>query len=282
MTARLGYVEKEVDGTLLWVREDYNQAALLERLDFERLQNDPEAQKLPTARGTSVFRLRTERGDLFVKFFHPIHWRHRMKAPFLKTKARWAWENAQLLLREGFQTPPVVITGERRVFRCVRKAFFVTEAVDAVSLKSILKGSLDAWLSDRGMTRKFFFLRLGRSIGSLHGKGIYHGDLHSGNLWLSDSQRGGDFGLYFLDNEGARHFQTSLPKSRRLHDLRDLNDLRLESITAKDRGYFFRGYLEENPHLRPIRKPFIDALRRLSVQRHEKSGFPPRGVAYLS
>lgn len=280
MKARLGYIEKEINGTLLWVREDYDQAGLLERLDFERLQSDSDAQKLPTGRGTSVFRLRTEGKDLFVKFFHPVHWRYRMKAPFLKTKAKWAWENAQLLLREGFQTPPVVIAGERRVFRFVQKAFFVTEAVDAVSLKTILKGSLDAWLSERGMTRKFFFLQLGRLIGSLHAKGIYHGDLHSGNLWISDSSRGEDFGLYFLDNEGARHFRSSLPKSRRLHDLRDLNDLRLVSITAKDRGYFFRGYLEENSHLRPVRKPFIDALRRLSVLRHGKSEFPAQGVAF--
>ena len=268
MQPDLKYVEKEIDGTHLWVREDYDSVGLLRRLDLRRLQNDPAAERVPTARGTSVFRLRGESKDLFVKFFLYNHWRHLLKAPFLKTKARLAWENAQMLLQAGFQTPSVVIIGEKRVFGFVQKAFFVTEAVEAVSLKAFLKNAFEESLSGSGISRGLFFTRLGRLIGSLHAKGIYHGDLHPGNLWLLGPPVEADFNLYFLDNEGVRRFQ-SLPESRRLHDLRDLNDLRFASVKTKDRAYFFKAYLEENPRLFPTRKSFINALQKISLRRHK-------------
>ncbi|WDT81049.1 MAG: hypothetical protein MPW14_04505 [Candidatus Manganitrophus sp.] len=172
----------------------------------------------------------------------------------------------------------MVIVGEKRSFGFVQKSFFVTEGVDAVSLKMFLKGPFDVSLESLGVSRRDFFTRLGRLIGSLHAKGIYHGDLHLGNLLLWGPTSNAKWGFYFLDNEGARRFQ-SLSSSRRLHDLRDLNDLRLGSISSRDRAYFFKAYLEENPGLFPIRKTLVASLQRASLQRQRK--LPGRNVAFL-
>lgn len=278
MRSGLTYVEKKSDGTRLWVREDYDRIELLERLDLQRLERDPSAERVPTAPGTAVFRLHGGERDLFIKFFLYNRWRHLLKSPFLKAKAKFAWENAEMLLEEGFQTPPVVIVGEKRSFGFVQKSFFVTEGVEAVSLKMFLKGPFDVSLGSLGVSKRVFFTRLGRLIGSLHAKGIYHGDLHLGNLLLWGPSSNAKWGFYFLDNEGARRFQ-SLPNSRRLHDLRDLNDLRLGSISSRDRAHFFKAYLGENPGLFPIRRALVASLQRASLQRQRKlSG---RNVAFL-
>lgn len=278
MRSGLTYVEKKSDGTRLWVREDYDRIELIERLDLQRLQRDPAAKRVPTAPGTAVFRFHGGERDLFIKFFLYNRWRHLLKSPFLKAKAKFAWENAEMLLEEGFQTPSVVIVGEKRSFGFVQKSFFVTEGVEAVSLKMFLKGPFDVSLESLGVSRRDFFTRLGHLIGSLHAKGIYHGDLHLGNLLIWGPSSNAKWGFYFLDNEGARRFQ-SLPNSRRLHDLRDLNDLRLGSISSRDRAYFFKAYLKENPGLFPIRRTLVASLQRASLQRQRK--LPGRNVAFL-
>lgn len=264
-----GYIERDLDGTHLWIREDYHREELLHRIGPEALLKDADAIKIQTGRLTAVFRLRWEEKELFVKFFLYKHWRHVVKAPFLKTKGRLAWENAGMLLREGFRTPPVILVGEKRAFGFVQKSFFVTEAVEAVSLRSFLKESFKDSLLKLSISRVNFFYRLGRVIGSLHAKGIYHGDLNLGNLWITASSGNGLFDLYFLDNEGARSFRP-LPNSRRLHDLRDLNDIRFEAISLKDRLWFLRAYLNENPDLRPHKKRFVRELLEASFRRHKR------------
>jgi len=269
MQAYPGYIERDLKGTHLWVREDYHREELLRRIDLEALPNDVAATKIQTGRLTSVFKLRWEGRDLFIKFFLYNHWRHVLKAPFLKTKGRLAWENAGMLLREGFRTPPVVIIGEKRLFGFVQKSFFVTEAIEAVSLRSFFRDSFEEFLLKRSVSRRDFFYRLGRVIGSLHAKGIYHGDLNLGNLWVSASSRSGVFDLYFLDNEGARVFR-SLPKSSRLHDLRDINDVNLKAVTLKDRLRFLRAYLKENPILYPQKRRFVQELTEASFRRHKR------------
>lgn len=264
-----GYIERELNGTHLWIREDYHREDLLHRIDLEGLLKNAAAVKIQTGRLTSVFKLHWEGRDLFIKFFLYKHWRHVLKAPFLKTKGRLAWENAGMLLREGFQTPSVVMVGEKRLFGFVQKSFFVTEAIEAVSLRSFFKESFEEFLLRRSISRRDFFNRLGQLIGSLHAKGIYHGDLNLGNLWVAASSGKGLFDLYFLDNEGARAFQ-SLPKSSRLHDLRDLNDVNLKAVTLKDRLCFLRAYLKENPSLQPQKKRFVRELIEASFRRHKR------------
>lgn len=269
MRAYPRYIERDLNGTHLWIREDYDREKLLHRIGLEDLLNDAAATKISTGRLTAVFKLRWGERDLFIKFFLYKHWRHVLKAPFLKTKGQLAWENAGMLLREGFQTPPVILVGEKRAFGFVEKSFFVTEAVEAISLRSFLKESFGESLLKLSISRRSFFHRLGQVIGSLHAKGIYHGDLNLGNLWMTASPGRGLFDLYFLDNEGARSFR-SLPKSRRLHDLRDLNDIHLETLTLKDRFCFLRAYLKENPSLRSHKKRFVQELLEASFRRHKR------------
>jgi tRNA A-37 threonylcarbamoyl transferase component Bud32 len=269
MRADPGFVERDLHGTHLWIREDYHREELLRRIDLETLPKDAAAVKIQTGRLTSVFKLHWEGRDLFIKFFLYKHWRHVLKAPFLKTRGRLAWENAGMLLREGFQTPPVIMVGEKRVLGFVQKSFFVTEAIEAVSLRSFFKESFEEFLLKRTISRRDFFYQLGRVIGSLHAKGVYHGDLNLGNLWVAASSGCGLFDLYFLDNEGARPFR-SLPKSWRLHDLRDLNDVHLKTVTLKDRLCFLRAYLKENPSLHLQKKRFVQDLIEASFRRHKR------------
>lgn len=269
MQAHPRYIERDINGIHLWIRADYHREDLLDRISLEALPGDAAATKIRTGRLTSVFRLHWEGRELFIKFFLYKHWRHVLKAPFLKTKGRLAWENAGMLLKEGFQTPPVVIVGEKRALGFVQKSFFVTEGIEGVSLRSFLKESFKESLLKLSISRRNFFNRLGQVIGSLHAKGIYHGDLNLGNLWIAASAQEGLFDLYFLDNEGARSFRL-LPKTRRLHDLRDLNDINFEAITLKDRLRFLRAYLKENPALRSHKKRFIQELLEASFRRHKR------------
>lgn len=220
---------------------------------------------IPSTSMTSVFKYSGECGRLYVKYFLYNRWRHFLKSPVRKSKGLLAWEAYQLFQQHGFSTPSILSFGDKRNAGFIDWSVIVSEDMGCKKLKEILNSGWDVFKYNR----KEFILQFGRTIGLLHGNGIYHGDLNLANILIDFSKWPTTSTFVFLDNEGYKKFD-NLPLRWRIHDLRDLNNLRLKAISLKDRLRFLSAYLRENPELKGNRKALIDKIGIESKKRYRQ------------
>ena len=165
-----------------------------------------------------------------------------IKSIFRRSRARRAFEAALMLAQNGFDTPAVVAMGEcRNGF--FRKSFLATFAVEnskaiyqliPENSKILDKEQLRGW---RQLIRAF-----GRTVGRMHAKGIFHGDLRLGNILAR--QEGNFWRFFLLDNERTRKFDR-LPFGLRVKNLVQVNMVRKGNLSNTDRMRFFREYCAE-------------------------------------
>jgi tRNA A-37 threonylcarbamoyl transferase component Bud32 len=149
-----------------------------------------------------------------------------------------------MLAKNGFDTPEVVAVGECRSGFFHTKSFLATFAVEdsKTIYEFILENSrildkehLRSW---RQLIRAF-----GRTVGRMHAKGIFHGDLRLGNVLARREESFWRF--FFLDNERTKKFDR-LPFELRVKNLVQVNMVRKGNLSNTDRMRFFREYCAEN------------------------------------
>jgi tRNA A-37 threonylcarbamoyl transferase component Bud32 len=103
----------------------------------------------------------------------------------------------------------------------------------------------------------------GKTIGQMHNKGIFHGDLRLGNVLVQQKEKGMRF--FFLDNERTKKFQR-LPARLRLKNLVQINMFQ-ENIINADRMRFFRKYCAQNSLTKKTEKDLAKHVLKKTEQR---------------
>jgi serine/threonine protein kinase len=147
------------------------------------------------------------------------------KSLFLPTRAKRAFKAGQMLIENGFLTPPMVA--------CGRKFLMTMEITNSTQLFKLL-ATLPA------EKKKKMIEQFAQTIGKMHNKGIFHGDLRLGNILVKENE---NFEFYFLDNERTKKFN-SLPWKLRIKNLVQINIDR-NNVDENDRKLFFDVYLAQ-------------------------------------
>jgi len=156
-----------------------------------------------------------------------------LKNHLLPCRAERAFKAGLMLERNGFLTPLIVAVGKKVCMGFISRNFLITSEIkDIVSLPELLNENIPQ--------RHQLIEQFGRTVGIMHSKNIFHGDLRLGNVLVKSA--GGKFDFIFLDNERTRKFW-KLPDRRRLKNLVQINMLR-DNISNADRMRFFREYLK--------------------------------------
>jgi len=211
----------------------------------------------------------TDSAPVFIKFFNSRGLKDRL--PFKKTRACRALEGGIILLQNDFLTPSVIAYGLVLRGLKVLENFMITRWIEGgQDTYCYLKTFFDPPVSGDVLKKKRNFIEaLGRLIGRMHRKGIYHGDLRPGNILIENLNE--DFHFYFIDNEKTEYFSQGIPYRLREKNLIQLNMLVKPQITFTDRLRFFRAYLLENPAMASAGKDVMLNVMKKTKKRLSKT-----------
>jgi len=148
------------------------------------------------------------------------------KALIFSTRAQKAFNAGQMLQQNGFLTPPAVA--------CGRKFLMTLEVKDSTPLYQLL-------VKLSSSEKQKMLEQFGQTVGRMHNKGIFHGDLRLGNVLVKKNNDKYDF--IFLDNERTKKFSI-LPWRLRVKNLVQAFMIR-ENLTDNDKSLFLTSYLAQ-------------------------------------
>ncbi len=204
-----------------------------------------------------------EKGLCVKQFRYPRFW-DGLKERFRKSKGLKAWIGANsLLAREIPSVTPLALV-ERWGWTGLRESFFLMEAGTGREIDRYLSAEIKDF-----NVRRCFIRSFGRWLAELHKLNLFHLDMKTCNIMVSQNGEGWKF--YLLDLEdllsdkrvGARAF---------FRNLLQLNTSTPEKITRTDRLRFFKEYMKSNPLVKEP-KIFLSRLARKSRE---------RGLVYVS
>ena len=163
----------------------------------------------------------------------------------LAGRARRAFKAAGMLVENGFDTPVIIAIGQFQSSFFNKEDFLVTlEVQNAKQIYQLISESPGSSTDEQLRGKRKLIREFGQTIGAMHARGIFHGDLRLGNVLAK--KENGNWRFFFLDNERTRKFRR-LPARLRLKNLVQVNMFRSDAITNTDRMRFFTDYLAENP-----------------------------------
>jgi hypothetical protein len=198
------------------------------------------------------------------QFCYPHFW-GRMKEYFRRSKGLRAWTAANGLRARGIPTLKPLALVERKDWAGLRESFLFMEALanDLEMDRYVLKGF-------EGLKRKRFFIKtFARWLDGLHRMGVYHKDMKTCNILVSEKGEAWDFHL--LDFEDIR-MDEKVNRKKLFRNFLQLNTSTPQVMTKVDRFRFFREYLRLNPIVID-KKAFLRGLMDESRQ---------RGLVYVS
>lgn len=130
-------------------------------------------------------------GDLFIKRYKIRGFKEELKYLVFPSKAQREWKMARLALHRGIPTPCPLAMAERRRWRVLRDALFISQAISP-------SAPLIEVLHEKGYEDRVF--RAALLIKQIHEAGFFHQDLHAGNILVSST----DEELYLIDLHRSR------------------------------------------------------------------------------
>jgi len=184
------------------------------------------------------------------------------------SRAKRAFKASLMLAENGFDVPTIIAMGECRFSFFNTRNFFVTSQVeDAKDIYHYFAETLGNLTKEQLRYKRELIRALGRTIGRMHAKAIFHGDLRLGNvLAMQENNR---WRFLFLDNERTKRFRR-LPFQLQLKNLVQVNMIPRHMITNTDRMRFFKEYWAENPSVKKQKKALIKKVLRKTNQRLSK------------
>lgn len=189
--------------------------------------------KLASSKFANVFKFnllfKSRVHSLILKQYLARKWSDVLMSGIGCGRAKRAFKAGLMLQKNGFLTPPIAAAGKKG-----SKDFIITaEIKNSVPLYKILES--------KDPQRRSVIEQFAQTVGQMHAKNIFHGDLRLGNVLVKSTDSKFDF--YFLDNERTKKFR-KLPHKLRLKNLVQINMLRT-GISDADRMRFFKEYLKQ-------------------------------------
>ena len=153
-----------------------------------------------------------------------------------------------MLEKNGLEAPVVVAMGECKSSFLDRENFLATiEVEDAKQIYQFIPDNPENLAKEHLRDKRELIRAFGRTVGRMHARGIFHGDLKLVNVLARQEKNGWRF--FFIDNERTKKFYI-LPPWLRLKNLVQVNMPPRETISSTDQMRFFKAYMSENPKIR--------------------------------
>ncbi|MDD5327812.1 MAG: lipopolysaccharide kinase InaA family protein [Phycisphaerae bacterium] len=179
-------------------------------------------------------------------------------------RAERTFKAAEMLAENGFDAPVIIAMAKSNTTNLM----VTLEVENAKQIYQLISEGQLKTADKRELIRAF-----GRTVGRMHARGIFHGDLRLGNILARrDKDR---WRFFFLDNERTRKFYR-LPARLRRKNLVQVNMIPPAVISNTDRVRFFREYWAQNKIAETkktalIKKVLKKTRRRLDEKRNSKS-----------
>ena len=281
ISSRKSSHEKLPDG---FEKVKINNWAILIRKDFPKInirnmlaENLPSSEvqdhfiRVPSSRNARVFKCDISFDGtnhcFYLKYYLSRSRLEYVKHFFRPSRARRAFNATLTLHKNGFDAPAVVGLFERRPGPfCTDNLLLTEEVKNAGSMSQFLtdiyqNSGRDALVKKRALIEAF-----AKTIGQMHARNIFHGDLRLGNVLVVGEQQKWRF--FFIDNERTKKFYR-LPARLRLKNLVQINMFR-SGITNTDRLRFFKEYWAENRSIKTQKTALIKKVLRKTNHRLSK------------
>ena len=204
-----------------------------------------------------------------VKNYHPPKVRDRFKEHFRRSKGMRAWISGNGLRARGFPALKPLGLLEKRGWLGLKESFLFMEVLEGAQ-------ELDRYIINKLgdlKERKIFIKRFAQWLSQYHGKSLYHRDMKTCNILVSNDGETSNF--YLLDLEDIR-LDKNVDERDLFKNCLQLNTSAPKMITTRDRFRFFRDYQA----LRPMVKNRKLFLRRLidESKRRDLVYISPQGV----
>jgi len=188
--------------------------------------------------------------------------------------------NASLMLQNnGFDAPAIIALLEHRLGPFRTDSLLITKEVE--NAKPILKSLADSCPNENHTSDSRWNLieSFGQTIGQMHARGIFHGDLRLGNVLASREKNIWRF--FFLDNERTRKFRR-LPARLRVKNLVQLQMPTAITIGNTDRMRFYSKYTAKNAMNEREKRTLAEKVLKKTLRRlHSRAELGSRSNKYL-
>jgi len=189
---------------------------------------------------------------------------------FRPSRARRAFNASLMLGQNGFDAPAVVGLFERRFGPFCTGNSLLTDQVEAGRSMVEVLNDLCRDTGAGALGRKRALIRaFAETVGRMHARGIFHGDLRLGNVLAV--QNGQNWRFFFIDNERTKQYHR-LPSRLRLKNLVQVN-LFIHGITNTDRLRFFTEYLAVNPSIQRHYRRWAEKIIARTNERLSRKGW---------
>jgi tRNA A-37 threonylcarbamoyl transferase component Bud32 len=260
----------QIDNWKICLRKDLLKCNIkdLVLLNHKNTQEQSDFIKVPSSEYTNVFKcdiwINGTIHSFYLKQYLCRSTRDFLKRLFRPSPAKRSFRASIMLQNNGFDAP--IITGlfERRTGPLLIDNLLLTgEVKNAKSMVQCLSDMSRTFCKDTLLRKRSLIECFGETVGKMHNKGIFHGDLRLGNVLVQQKKEAWRF--FFLDNERTKKFQR-LPARLRLKNLVQINMFQ-ENIINTERMRFFRKYCSQNSLTKKTEKDLAKHVLKKTEQR---------------
>jgi len=187
-----------------------------------------------------------------------------LKNIFRKSRAMRSWIAAHRLLVRGINTPLPFAVVEKKIGPLIFESYFISCFMkNAKEINHYITIFKDPGHKEN---KTKFIKACAEMFKNLHSQGIYHGDLKSNNILVTESERD-KWKFFFVDLDRV-HFKKDISFYHRANNLAQLNASISSLMTVKDRLKFFRFYAG-NTHLYTYRKKYYCKIIEISKTKNQ-------------
>jgi serine/threonine protein kinase len=253
-------------GIIYYHRRDFPLEVLKEMVKgHRRCLMEKSSHLLKISPEVTVSILGGEGKKISVKDYHPPKVFDRLKEHFRRSKGMRAWISGNGLGARRFPTLKPLGLVEKRDFLGLKESFFFMEVLEGAH-------ELDRYLSngfEDFKEKRLFIKAFTQWLYHFHEMGLYHKDMKTCNILVSENEDSWNFRLLDLEDVilNKRVTEKALFRS-----LLQLNTSTPRIMTRADRLRFFREYHRLNPVVKSQKR----LLKRLVEESHK------RGLVYVS
>jgi tRNA A-37 threonylcarbamoyl transferase component Bud32 len=197
--------------------------------------------------------------SLCVKENNFINVLYALKNMFRKSRALKSWIASNGLIVRGIDTPPPRAVVEKKFGLFVIKSYIISSFMNEAKE---LNDYINVFKNPAQIKNKSAFIKACAGVlKNLHSKGIYHSDLKSNNILVTESEKD-IWNFYFIDLDRVL-FRKDISFYQRANNLAQLNASVSRLMTTKDRLKFFYFYAKDT-QLYDNRKKYYQRIIKIS------------------
>jgi len=239
-----------IDGWAIRIHKDFPKDGIRSLLSVGDSHGDSEGRfvKVPSSDYTRVFKCHVSSDGINLPVYIK-RYLFRSRLDFVKhfpraSRAKRAFEASLMLQKNGFDAPAVIGLFERRFGLFDLDNMLVTREVEnATPMYQLIRDVCRRCDAEALEHKRVLIRAFAQTVGHMHARGIFHGDLRLGNVLVVREHQ--QWRFYFIDNERTKKFH-HLPARFRLKNLVQIN-MFFDGISNTERLRFFKSYLEANP-----------------------------------